>query len=174
MADLNTTDVNVSDLNGSLDLLHDIIVPQSVGYFPPASGWIALVLLLLSYGFYWYIKKQKLYQSNLYRRQALQEWQKIQNEKSLLEQSQALLLLIKRVGLQHFGREKVAHLSADKWWDFVQKHSKVKIDNTLRELIHEILYNPTASISKEQNETIATLTEVWIETHQKKNGESND
>ncbi len=174
MADLNTTDINVSDLNGSLDLLNDIIVPQSIGYFPPASGWIALVLLLLSYGFYWYIKKQKLYQSNLYRRQALQEWETIQNKETPLKQSQALLLLIKRVALQHFGREKVAHLNGDAWWNFLERHSKVKIDNELRQLIHEILYSPTASITQEQKEAITILTKVWITTHQKEEGESND
>ena len=167
-------DMNNTDNNASLDLLQDIIVPQGVEYFPPATGWIAVILLLASYGFYWYIKRRAHYQANLYRRQALTEWETIQNSETLLEQSQSMLLLIKRVALQHFGRERVATLSGDAWWDFVEQYSDATIDAPLRKLSQELLYTQETAITKEQSDALATVTKIWIETHQKEQGEQDD
>jgi len=161
-------DTNSTENNASLDLLQDIIVPPAIEYLPPASGWIAVILLLTAYGFYWYSKRQALYRSNLYRRQALTELETIQSSGTLVEQSHSMLLLIKRVALQHFGRESVATLSGDSWWDFVEQHSNLSIDTTERKLYQELLYTPNPSITKEQRDTLATVTKQWIESHQKK------
>lgn len=161
-------DSNSTENNASLDLLQDIIVPEGVEYLPPASGWIAVMLLLAAYGFYWYSKRRALYRSNLYRRQALAELETIQSSETLVEQSHSMLLLIKRVALQQFGRESVATLSGESWWDFVEQHSKVSIDSTQRKLYQELLYSPNPSITKEQRDTLARVSRVWIESHKSK------
>jgi len=161
-------DINSTENNASLDLLQDIIVPHGVEYFPPASGWIAVMLLLAAYGFYWYSKRQTLHRSNLYRRQALVELETIQSSGTLVEQSHSMLLLLKRVALQHFGREMVATLSGESWWDFVEQHSNLSIDSTERKLYQDLLYTPNPSITKEQRDTLARVSRVWIESHQKK------
>ena len=153
MSDSNNTQINA---------------PHGVDYFPPASGWIAVVLLLAAYGFYYYSKKKALYRSNLYRRQALAELETIQTRGTLVEQSHSMLLLLKRVALQHFGRERVATLSGDGWWDFVEQHSNLSIDNTERKLYQDLLYTPNLSITKEQRDSLARVSRVWIESHQKK------
>ena len=41
-------DMNKTIAQASLDNLHDIIVPDGVGFFPPAPGWIVVGLLLLA------------------------------------------------------------------------------------------------------------------------------
>jgi hypothetical protein len=113
-------------LSTSLDQMHDIIIPPSVSFWPLAPGWYALALLVVTYGFYVGLKYWFTYQKNLYRREALEVLDALQEEDASQEIS-ILLGLMKRVGLQHYGRERVAALSDDAWWDFMETHSKAKV-----------------------------------------------
>jgi hypothetical protein len=74
---------------------------------------------------------------------------------------------MKRVALQHFGRSQVASLSDTLWWDFVEKHSKVKISHALRLYATAILYNPQHSSQEEQKQRLKTIAKLWIQTHQR-------
>ena len=119
------------DMNGSLDLMHDIIVLPSVSFFPMALDWTLVLALALAFVLHKGWQAYLLHQNNLYRREAMQELAAVKNSAES-EQVNALLALMKRVALQHFGRERVAALTHDAWWDFMESHSKVKIDRALR------------------------------------------
>jgi len=148
----------------SLDLMHDILVPPAVSFWPLAPGWFALALLFLTTMLHLGLKLWAKYRANSYRREALQELVILAKSESV-EEIARLLNLMKRVALQHFGREKVASLSDVHWWEFVEQHSKVKIDKPLRIVSQEVLYSSGVEVSKEAVEKMSTLTKLWINTH---------
>lgn len=151
-------------LSTSLDQMHDIIIPPAVSFWPLAPGWYALALLVLTYGIYIGLKYWSTYQKNLYRREALKILSTLDEENACKEIS-TLLGLMKRVGLQHFGREKVAALSNDTWWDFMETHSKVKVGTKVRELSQKILYSPDVKATAEDAKLVSKVAKVWITTH---------
>lgn len=148
----------------SLDQMHDIIIPSAVSLWPLAPGWYALLLLVLTYGIHAALKYWSLYQKNLYRREALEVLSSLDTEDAS-KAINSLLGLMKRAGLQHFGREKVASLSQNEWWDFVERHSKAKADKQIRELSQKILYTPDAEASREELKAFSKVAKVWINTH---------
>ncbi len=152
-------------VNASLDQLHDIIIPPAVSFWPLAPGWYALALLVLAYGIHVGLKYWTAYQKNLYRREALEVLSKMQSGEDTNKEINTLLGLMKRVALQCFGRKKVAALSDNTWWDFMEKHSKTKVDVEVRELSQKILYSPNAQASVEDVKMLKKVAKVWITTH---------
>jgi hypothetical protein len=152
-------------VNASLDQLHDIIIPPAVSYWPLAPGWYALGLLIVAFSVHLGMKYWAVYQKNLYRREALEVLSKMQSGEDTNKEINTLLGLMKRVALQHFGREKVAALSDDAWWDFMEKYSKVKVGTEVRELSQKILYSPNAQASVEDVKMLKKVAKVWITTH---------
>ena len=148
----------------SLDLMHDIVVPLAVSFWPLAPGWVALSLLILTYILHLGLKLRAKHHANRYRREALQELVALAKSEGAVE-IERLLYLMKRVALQHFGRERVASLSDAPWWEFIEKHSQVKIDNALRILSQEVLYSSDVEVAKEAVEQMRSLTKLWINTH---------
>lgn len=148
----------------SLDLMHDIVVPPAVSFWPLASGWIALVLILVAYMFHIGLTLWTKHRLNSYRREALQELLTLAKNDGV-EETERLLTLMKRVALQYFGRERVAALSDTAWWEFVEAHSKVKIDQPLRLLSQEVLYSSDVKVDKDAIEKMRTVTKLWIKTH---------
>jgi hypothetical protein len=151
-------------INTSLDQLHDIIIPPAVSNWPFAPGWYALALLVFAYGIHIALKYWSLYQKNLYRREALEVLSTLDEEDTSKEIS-TLLGLMKRVGLQHFGRERVAALSDDAWWDFMETHSKAKVGTKVRELSQKILYSSNTEVTVEDVKLVSKVAKVWITTH---------
>jgi hypothetical protein len=119
---------------------------------------------VLAYGIHVGLKYWSLYQKNLYRREALEVLSTLDEEDTSKEIS-TLLGLMKRVGLQYFGRERVAALSDDSWWNFIEKHSKAKVDVEVRELSQKILYSPYAEATAEDVKRVSKVAKVWITTH---------
>ena len=158
-------DNNVT-VNASLDQLHDILMPPAVSNWPLAPGWYVLGILVLTYGLHIGMKFWSNYQKNLYRREALNSLAQIHLRKDTNKEISDLLVLMKRVALQHFGREKVAALSADEWWNFVETHSKAKVSADIRKLSQKILYTTDVLTTQDDLSNVAKVTKVWINTHQ--------
>ena len=148
----------------SLDQMHDIIIPSALALWPLAPGWYALLLLVLAYGIHIGSKYWSLYQKNLYRREALEVLASLDAEEASKDIN-SLLGLMKRVGLQHFGREKVGALSQNEWWDFIERHSKAKAGIQIRELSQKILYAPNTEATREDLKAFTKVAKVWINTH---------
>ena len=157
-----SVDMNRTLAEASLDNLHDIIVPEPVGIFPLAPGWTVLILLFLTLLFHFGWQKYLHYQKEQYRRDALAALE------SLTENGQnntlSLLSLAKRVGISAYGRESTATLSDMRWWDFVQAHSKAKVDAALRSRIEKALYAESA-LDENTYRTLFFQVERWIITH---------
>ncbi len=155
--------MNKTIAEASLDNLHDIIVPEAVGFFPPAPGWVIVLLLLLALLLHFAIKAYKRYKKSLYGREALKESGTYRQQSK--ENAVALLSLAKRVAIAAYGREEVAKLYDDTWWDFMEKHSKVKVGREVREDIAKLLYDGSYTMNSVLQDNIIQFVTLWIKTH---------
>ena len=158
-----STDMNQTIAQASLNNLNDIIVPDAVGFFPLAPGWIIMILLALALLFHFAIKAYSHYKKTLYKREAFKELESYTQESS--EEILALLTLAKRVGIAAYGRRQIAKLSGESWWDFMEQNSKVKVGKDLRRELTEILYDTTKQYDSSQYTVVKEIVELWIRTH---------
>ena len=156
--------MNKTIQEASLDNLHDIIVPDAIGFFPLAPGWIIVGVLLLTLLFHFVVQAYKRYKKTLYKREALTELENYRDESK--DDALALLKLARRVAIAAYGREEIAGLSGDDWWEFMEQCSKVKVSRELRDEISTLLYDNTAQIDTKQFRLISSMVSVWIKTHQ--------
>ena len=158
-----SVELNKTIAEASLDNLHDIIVPDAIGFFPPAPGWYFVLLLLLALLFHFSIQAYRRYKKSLYRREALKELQNYRQESR--QNIMALLGLAKRVGIVAYGRTEVAGLSEAKWWAFMEKHSSAKISITVQKEISQLLYDENYVIQSALHENVTDFVTQWIKTH---------
>ena len=156
-------DMNKTIAEASLNNMHDIIVPNAVGFFPLAPGWYILLLLFFTLLFHFALKRYRIYKKEQYRREAFESLAQLQqrNRKNTL----ALLSLAKRVGLSAYGRENIAILNGDDWWDFIEKHSQAKVGSALRKEIEILLYQDAATFSESTFDAVLGFVIEWIATH---------
>jgi len=157
-----SVDMNRTLAEASLDNLHDIIVPEPVGLFPLAPGWILLILLLLTLLFHFGWQRYLVYRKEQYRREALDELQALKEPGR--EHTLALLSLAKRTGISAYGRERVAILSDDDWWNFMQSESRANVPDALKEALVPFLYNDK-DLESRSYQTLFAVVETWIKTH---------
>ncbi len=155
--------MNKTIAEASLDNLHDIILPEAVGYLPPAPGWYVLALLVLALLFHFSMGFYKRYKKSLYRREALDELgsYEAQGKEEMLH----LLTLAKRVAIAAYGREEIAKLSAESWWNFMEQHSKARVSKELRVQIANLLYDKTYDTKSIDSSAIKKFVTLWIKTH---------
>jgi len=149
--------MNKTIAQASLDNLYDIIIPDPIGLFPLAPGWIVLILLFVTLVFHFSWQKYLAYRKELYRREALQELLTLKDTLSLLN-------LAKRTAIAAYGRESVATLSDDRWWDFMQAESKSEIAPPLRKELKQFLYSDKRLDDKAYH-ALFSVVETWIKTH---------
>jgi Domain of unknown function (DUF4381) len=104
---------------GSLDRLHEIMVPPPVPWWPPAPAWYALgvmigVVVAVSA---WRVSAR--WSRNRYRRAALAELDRLEADPANPQAPPALAILVKRVALAAYPRERVASLSGREWLAFL-------------------------------------------------------
>lgn len=157
------TDMNKTIQEASLENLHDIIMPDAVGLFPLSPGWVVILLLLMALLFHFTLQRYKRYKKSQYRREALKELPLYAKEGRV--HTIALLSLAKRVGIAAYGRKEVAKLSSNDWWDFMQTHSKAKVNTGLREEIDKLLYDATFTVNIDLHNNIRQCVSLWIKTH---------
>ena len=155
--------MNKTIAEASLDNLHDIIVSDPVGFFPPAPGWVIVLLLLLALLFHTLMRAYTRYKRSLYRREALEELGMYKEHSK--KNASSVLLLAKRVAMAAYGREDIAKLYDDSWWDFMEKHSKAKVSRRTREDIAKLLYDETYTMNNALQDTIIKFVTLWIKTH---------
>jgi len=158
-----SAELNQTIAEASLDNLHDILVPDAIGFFPLAPGWYILSLLLLTLLFHFGYQRYKLYEREQYRRDAEEELEAL-NDKNR-ENAIALLGLAKRVAISAYGREIIATLDGDRWWDFMETHSKTSMDADLRISIKRLLYEEGVDFDTSVFDAVFLMVSQWIETH---------
>ncbi|KTD18034.1 DUF4381 domain-containing protein [Legionella jordanis] len=146
-----------------LKKLHDIHLPEQVGWWPLAPGWYVLIILfliLLGYGLYGWQKRRR---NSRPKREALSLLENyrlhyLQNKNSQLT-SMKISELLRRVALVYYPREEVAGLRGQSWIDFLNSSSKHLDFNPVSHLLLELPYQPNKDI---ELEPLFQLARAWI------------
>ena len=157
----------------SLQNLNDIVLPAATGWWPLATGWyVVLILLLLALVWFAYQVIQR-WTKNRYRRAALGELESItaaiEDGSSKEISLRQIPVLLKRSALSAFPRNEVASLSGGRWYDFL--NSKVLsplFTETVTNTLENISYS-TGDLSTVKDQEITDLlgaTRHWIKNHQ--------
>jgi hypothetical protein len=104
-----------------LSQLRDIHLPPEVSWWPPAPGWWLLAgVLLAAVGLGWFLWRR--HRRNGWRRAALRELTSLSDASGALAHARlcSLSVLLRRVALHRFPREKVAALHGAAWLHLLQ------------------------------------------------------
>ena len=151
----------------SLDLLHDIVQAEPVGFWPPAPGWyvLAAILSLVLLVVVWrYIKR---WHRDRYRRLALKELQYIKDS-GTAEAYRELPALLKRTALSVWPRQEVASLSGLKWHEFLDHTSNSdQFCSASGQVLNELSYQGAGDALPTESELSMLLTaaEHWLRRH---------
>jgi hypothetical protein len=149
------------DPAASLQNLHDIAVPASVAWWPPAPGWLLVAgLLLLTSGLLG-LRKWRRYRRNRYRRMALTRLRAIRQQPSSPEAAASLATLLKQTALAAWPRLEVASLSGAQWSDFLHRTGS---DDPALDDLYSCVYRQQ-TLTRESLETMCRATEHWIRHH---------
>jgi len=147
--------------------LRDIHLPEPVSWWPPAPGWwivlllsLAAVVLVISY-------LRKYWLQRRYRRVALRElgnfsFNDNNNNQALLEE---MTVLLRRVAIQTYGREKVAPLTGESWLAFLDSTGKTdQFTLGAAKVLAAGLYQSSVEADMEQ---VLLIVRNWIKGHRK-------
>jgi hypothetical protein len=148
---------------GSLDNLHDLVMPDPVSWWPPAPGWVVVSAALVMVLSGWIIRAIRHWQLNSYRREALTLLGKIGGSGT------ELATLIKRVALSAYPRDRVASLTGEQWLAFLDRTGHTDAFTTgAGRWLARLAYEPqlTASLSTTELNGLRTAIRDWILRHQ--------
>jgi len=165
--------------SGSLQHLHDIVVPAPPAWFPPAPGWYALGFSLSLLLVYFLLRRYRHYRQNHYRRQALRELDELkqqwQQNRPAAQWLPRLPVLLKRAALAAYGRQQVAALSGTQWLRFLDRTAgKTLFNNNYGQLLLQCGYAPPVSLRLQTDriQTLFSLTRIWLTNHRLPAGDS--
>ncbi len=155
----------------TLQQLADVVVPPPVGWMPQTWGWAVLAgaVILLAAWFTW--RAIKRHAANRYRREALQELDRLEARLADKQQRAAAVLamaeLLKRVALAGWPRAKVATLSGGAWVRFLRAHGGASpLPDELASLLDDLEYRaPGPSPNMDESRRWAGAVRKWIEGH---------
>lgn len=133
-----------------LEQLHDIQLPDPVGWWPLAFSWWILIFSIIAIiaGAIWYYLDQK--RRNIYRKSAVQKIQGIMQKTDCSENAKisAINAVLKRVAVTAYGRLITASLHDQAWLDFLaETASYISQPEHLQDILN-LAYKPN------QNENI--------------------
>ncbi len=163
---------------GSLQNLHDIVVPDPASFWPPAPGWYALAVLVLMLAVWTVSQLYIAWKNNRYRREALAELDRLAAGSSQAEYRIGVLrqlnALLKRTALAVWPRTEVADLSGDRWLAFLDRTGgTTSFGREPVSLLSEISFARQDKLSNLPDARVAELMAAarkWIKKH-KRNGQ---
>jgi hypothetical protein len=148
---------------GSLENLHDLVMPPPVPWWPPAPGWLLIGTALVIVLAWWLIRVIRHWQSNSYRREALALLEKFDGAGAELP------ILIKRVALSAYPRERVASLTGEEWLAFLDRTGRTEAFTAgPGRWLARLAYEPRliASLSPAELNELRAAARDWILRHQ--------
>jgi len=156
----------------SLQNLNDIVLPDAIGWWPLASGWyylIGVLLLVLAWFIYTTVRS---WNSNRYRRVALQQLQllKIDIADSVRRDTglRQIPVLLKRTALSVYPRGQIASLTGKDWLDFLNsKVGSASFTDSTVNLFDEISYTvgDLNAIETTAVNDLLAASEHWLKHH---------
>ncbi|MCX7118088.1 MAG: DUF4381 domain-containing protein [Legionellales bacterium] len=143
--------------------LKDIHLPERIGWWPMASGKIALALLIVGISVGLLMVLIRYYMRGRARRVALKLLSSYEQQfcSDLNSQSSAACVseLLKRVALVYFPREKVASLRDEAWIAFLNETSKGLNFQDVRVALLELPYQRSQD---HDLKPLFTMAEAWV------------
>lgn len=156
----------------SLDRLHDILVPASTPWWPPAPGWYWVLGFVLVLAIILVLATFIRWQHNRYRREALAELRRMEGQwKNATARATALLALaelLKRTALTAFPREQVASLTGPSWFAFLDRTAPgARFSGGLGAMLENAIHHPgsAATLADSKCEELANAIHHWIKHH---------
>ena len=154
-----------------LSQLHDIQLPEAIGWWPLAFSWWILIFSVTSIlvGVLWYYLDLK--RRNAYRVSAATKLEAIMNDHELLELKKIARInrLLKRVALTAFGRNQTSALQSHDWVRFLHNTcSYIEQPENLREIIEMGYKDYPHVINQDVGHSLQTLHDYaskWIKGH---------
>lgn len=122
----------------SLDNLHDLVIPPSIPWWPPAPGWYALGALLAVAAAWLAWRSWKRWCANGYRRAALRELANAQDAAAIAE-------LLRRTALAIVPRSVVASMSGSAWTDWLAAQCPDPLPEIVRRQLTADVYGRPAT-----------------------------
>ncbi len=157
--------LNLPDL---LERMHDLAMPEPIGWIPQTDGWWVLLGWLVGLSLIGAVQWSAHRRRNRYRHEALAHLQRlVQDDAANITSSGAahsatlVAELVKRTALTAYPRTEVASLYGDDWADFLIRTGQGDpvIESAARKLA-TAAYTPGI-----RTEEIAPCAERWIRRH---------
>ncbi|WP_281646202.1 DUF4381 domain-containing protein [Parendozoicomonas sp. Alg238-R29] len=150
-----------------LDSLEPNILPDPIGFWPPAIGWWVLALLIVLVITGTGIAFWRWYKRNAYRREALKKLDAIQqgfeHHQDQLKLVKQYNHLLKAVALSAFPREQVAALNSAAWLKFLDKN--LKQSTTFRKGAGKALGQVYSTAVSVDSEKLHNSVKLWVRKH---------
>ncbi|BBP44725.1 hypothetical protein THMIRHAS_00980 [Thiosulfatimonas sediminis] len=149
-----------------LQQLHDIQLPDPIGWWPLAFAWWILLLSVTSIiiGIIWYFTDQR--RRNVYRRQAQRQLQQIMRQDSP-DTNKILQInaLLKQVAISAYGRRRVAALHQTQWLQFLQQNANYIPQPPSIPQHSDRIYAPPSQQTNELINAWHDYAKRWIKGH---------
>jgi len=156
----------------SLLNLNDIVLPETVGWWPLAAGWYFLFGLLLMVMAWLIYVSIKHWFDNSYRREALQHLQllteDIKNTDKREHALSQLPVLLKRTALSVYPRSQLASLTGEAWHAFLNsKVSQACFTDSDCTTLDEIAYSAAAldALDRGTTDNLLKACRHWLKHH---------
>ena len=141
--------------------------PDALRFSFETPGWYLVAGLLLLVAVLLFVKWLKRYRKNAYRREALRNLRIIEDksykQKDVLCLNDVLVLL-KLVAIEAFGRQQVAQLYGNDWLEFLESKGKNTPFTHYKQPIVNTLYD-TIEVDVKEKKALIELSKQWIKTH---------
>ena len=151
------------DLPQLLDLMHDPVIPDPVGWWPQTPGWWILLAWLAAVAMLLAWQRVRRYQRNQYRRDALAQLAQLEASAAVNPNAVAAALstLLKQTALAAYPRAEVAALYGEDWAEFLRTSSAQ--DPQVAEFATSLAY--AAYRRDVDGAELIEPTRRWIMTH---------
>lgn len=153
--------------------LRDIHLPEPVSWWPPAVGWWIVAGLLLLLAVVVFVVRA-IWNRRRLKRAALAEFNTIIDQYQQHQDPQLLInqlsILLRRLSVSTFPARHVAGLTGRAWLEFLDtayrqkgKNASLSFCGSVGEQLIKVPYRKTASVDREQLQSLINLCRQWIE-----------
>ncbi len=143
-----------TELLNLLAELRDIQSPQAISWWPPASGWWFLAILITGVIIALGWMQLRRFRRGAFRRQGLKEllaayqiWQDDRSDRTFLQNCNQLL---RRLGIYQQGREQIASLHGESWRRYLIEAFGTSLSRQSIDELVEQSYRPTPQADPER------------------------